>query len=200
MAGDDTADAKFVLFGRLAQRLIGRSVEILLEGNAAGKEAIPKEITNLLEENFTWKVAITENTMSSGNVSFQVNMIVGNGNSQNPAIPQSPSASQASSMVPSLALSPSVTHELSVGQSTAAVAPSIGFSDPPATPSAGLNSPLVVGAKDKNDDVECQSKTPVQVLDEEDEVSLLSKHTQPFIPESFCAKTFLANDLADPIG
>lgn len=103
-------------------------------------------------------------------------------------------------MVPSLALSPSVTHELSVGQSTAAVAPSIGFSDPPATPSAGLNSPLVVGAKDKNDDVECQSKTPVQVLDEEDEVSLLSKHTQPFIPESFCAKTFLANDLADPIG
>lgn len=85
MAGDDTADAKFVLFGRLAQCLIGRSVEILLEGNAAGKEAIPKEITNLLEENFTWKVAITENTMSSGNVSFQVNMIVGNGNSQNPA-------------------------------------------------------------------------------------------------------------------
>ncbi|KAF0903144.1 hypothetical protein E2562_025729 [Oryza meyeriana var. granulata] len=54
-------------------------------------------------------------------------------------------------------------------QSTAAAAPSIGFSNPPATPSIGLNSPSAVGAKGKSVEIECQSKTPNQILDEEDQ-------------------------------
>ncbi|KAF0931111.1 hypothetical protein E2562_002471 [Oryza meyeriana var. granulata] len=117
VAGDDTADTKFVLFGRLAQCLIGRSVEMLLQENPVGNEYIPKEITDLLEKKFTWNVAVIENTLSSGSVSFQ---------------------------------------------STAAAAPSIGFSNPPATPSVGLNSPSAVGAKGKSVEIECQSKTPNQ--------------------------------------
>ncbi|KAF0914811.1 hypothetical protein E2562_031915 [Oryza meyeriana var. granulata] len=54
-------------------------------------------------------------------------------------------------------------------KSTVAAAPSIGFSNPPATPSIGLNSPSAVGAKGKSVEIECQSKTPNQILDEEDQ-------------------------------
>lgn len=45
LAGDDTADTSFIIFGRLAQRLIGRSVETLLHQNPATTDFIPKEIT-----------------------------------------------------------------------------------------------------------------------------------------------------------
>jgi hypothetical protein len=53
IAGDDTADSSFIIFGRLAQRLIGRSVETLLQQNPSNTGCIPKEITDLLEKEFT---------------------------------------------------------------------------------------------------------------------------------------------------
>lgn len=115
IAGDDTGDTKFVLFGRTAQRIIGRPVEMLIQNNPAGIEFIPKEITDLLEKEFTWNVAFTENTLSSSTVSFQVNLIVRGPDNPCSSALQSPSASQASSAVPSQALSPGLSHGLSIG-------------------------------------------------------------------------------------
>nr|BAC10358.1 replication protein-like [Oryza sativa Japonica Group] len=76
IAGDHTADTTFIVFGRLAQRLIGRSVDALVMENPTGKDYIPREITDLLEKEFVWNVSFTENTVSSGIVAFQVNKII----------------------------------------------------------------------------------------------------------------------------
>lgn len=166
IAGDDTGDTKFVLFGRTAQRIIGRPVEMLIQNNPAGIEFIPKEITDLLEKEFTWNVAFTENTLSSSTVSFQVNLIVRGPDNPCSSALQSPSASQASSAVPSQALSPGLSHGLSIGQCSAAADPSIGFADP----IAGIDSPLAASIKHKKPETEYQSKPPAELPQEEAEV------------------------------
>lgn len=60
----------------MAQKLIGKSVDILLDDNPAGEEFEPKEIAGLLEKEFTFNVSLTETTLSTGNVCFQVNNIL----------------------------------------------------------------------------------------------------------------------------
>ncbi|XP_052153386.1 uncharacterized protein LOC127771505 isoform X2 [Oryza glaberrima] len=57
IAGDQTSDTKFILFGRMAQKLIGKSVDILLDDNPAGEEFMPKEIAGLLEKEFTFNAS-----------------------------------------------------------------------------------------------------------------------------------------------
>ncbi|XP_066165416.1 uncharacterized protein [Oryza sativa Japonica Group] len=52
-----TSDTKFILFGHMAQKLIGKSVDILLDDNPAGEEFEPKEIAGLLEKEFTFNVS-----------------------------------------------------------------------------------------------------------------------------------------------
>lgn len=113
IARDDTADTKFVLFGRMAQRIIGKSVENLLDQHPADEAYIPKQITDLLEKQFTWNVSMTDTTISTGSISFQVNNIIGNG-SQPPLLLQSPSSSQAVSAVPLLTMSPSASEGMSI--------------------------------------------------------------------------------------
>jgi replication factor A1 len=84
------------MFGRIAQRLIKKTVDALIANNPPG--FIPDEITRLLEKVFTFNVCFTENTISSGNVSFQVNTIVAEIDDGNP-IPLTPVGSQSSSAV-----------------------------------------------------------------------------------------------------
>lgn len=159
IAGDDIADSSFIIFGRLAQRLIGRSVETLLQQNPSNTGCIPKEITDLLEKEFTWNVSITENTASTGTVAFQVNRILGGANNHTLALLQSPSASQASSLPASMALSPT---------------PSVGLSDAQTGPA----SPSTAISKHKDLEIESASKTTTEVQDEEeieDEVRLFHK-------------------------
>ncbi|XP_025820266.1 uncharacterized protein LOC112896492 [Panicum hallii] len=95
-AGDETGDTEFILFGRIAQRLIKRTVDALIADNPP--RFIPDEITRLLEKVFTFNVSFTENTISSGNVSFQVNAIVAEIDDGNP-LPLTPIGSQSSSLV-----------------------------------------------------------------------------------------------------
>jgi replication factor A1 len=84
------------MFGRIAQRLIKKTVDALIANNPPG--FIPDEITRLLEKVFTFNVCFTDNTISSGNVSFQVNTIVAEIDDGNP-VPLTPVGSQSSSAV-----------------------------------------------------------------------------------------------------
>ncbi len=96
VAGDETGDTDFVIFGRIAQRLIRKPVDTLVADNPTG--FIPDEITRLLEKVFVWNVSFTENTIATGIVSFQVNSVVaqldGGG-----ALSMTPTGSQSSSLM-----------------------------------------------------------------------------------------------------
>lgn len=156
IAGSHTADTTFIVFGHLAQRLIGRSVDALVMENPTGKDHIPREITDLLEKEFVWNVSFIENTISSGIVAFQVNRIIKGGQNYSLDLLQSPSGSQASSVVPSMALSPAASQDVSVGQHTETETPSVGFTDA----QLALVSPSTGTQEDKNIDDEFASKTP----------------------------------------
>ncbi|XP_025876649.1 replication protein A 70 kDa DNA-binding subunit B-like [Oryza sativa Japonica Group] len=54
IASDDDANATFILFGRIAQRLLRRPVESLIEEKPPNSEYIPSEITSLIGSNFAW--------------------------------------------------------------------------------------------------------------------------------------------------
>jgi len=96
LAGDETGDTEFVLFGRVAQRLIKKSVNTLIAGNPVG--FIPNEITRLLEKVFIWNVSFSEYTIQSGNVSFQVNATIAEIDTGT-HLPMSPAGSQQSSLM-----------------------------------------------------------------------------------------------------
>nr|BAC16155.1 DNA binding protein-like [Oryza sativa Japonica Group]BAC22296.1 DNA binding protein-like [Oryza sativa Japonica Group] len=76
LAGDDTADAVFILFGKIAQRIVRKPVELLVEQTPRESKFILDAITALLEISFTWNVSFTENTLRTGDVSFQVNSVI----------------------------------------------------------------------------------------------------------------------------
>lgn len=96
-AGDETGDTDFIVFGRMAQRLIKKTPDTLIAENPRG--FIPDEITRLLEKTFVWNVSFTENTIASGNVCFQVNAVVGEINDGNTLVPVTPVGSQTSSVM-----------------------------------------------------------------------------------------------------
>jgi replication factor A1 len=105
IAGDETGDVEFVIFGRIAQRLIKRTADALVANNPPG--FIPDEIIRLLEKVFAFNVSFTEKTITSGNVSFQVNTIVAEIDGGNP-LPVTPIQSQTSSIIFSQGVSSSV--------------------------------------------------------------------------------------------
>jgi len=96
LAGDETGDTEFVLFGRVAQRLIKKSVDTSIAGNPVG--FIPNEITRLLQKVFIWNVNFSEYTIQSGNVSFQVNATIAEIDTGT-RLPMSPAGSQQSSLM-----------------------------------------------------------------------------------------------------
>lgn len=131
----------------MAQKLIGKSVDILLDDNPAGEEFEPKEIAGLLEKEFTFNVSLTETTLSTGNVCFQVNNILTGDGPQNQLLLMSPSPSQASARHPLLAMSPATSEGFSIGQESI-----------PDTPSARISGPMVTPTKGIDVISECSSK------------------------------------------
>lgn len=85
-----------------------------------------------------------------------MNRIIKGGQNYSLALLQSPSGSQASSVVPSMALSPAASQDVSVGQHTETETPLVGFTDA----QLALVSPSTGTQEDKNIDDEFASKTP----------------------------------------
>uniref|UniRef100_I1PTC2 Replication protein A OB domain-containing protein n=1 Tax=Oryza glaberrima TaxID=4538 RepID=I1PTC2_ORYGL len=78
IVGDD-ANATFILFGRIAQRLLRRPIESLIEENPPNSEYIPSEITSLIGSNFAWNVSFTRDTVTMSQECLQVNSIISSG-------------------------------------------------------------------------------------------------------------------------
>ena len=81
IAGDETGDTNFIMFGRWVQRLTKKAADTLIVENPQG--FIPNEITRLIEKVFKFNVSFTENTTSSDKVCFQVNAVVAEVNDTN---------------------------------------------------------------------------------------------------------------------
>ena len=73
-AGDETGDIDFILFGRMAQRIIKKPCDMLIANNPIG--FIPDPITDLLEKTYIWNVSFSDHTINTGNICFQVNTVV----------------------------------------------------------------------------------------------------------------------------
>ena len=97
IAGDETGDTNFIMFGKFVQRLTNKSVVMLIAENP--HDFIPNEITRLLEKTFKWNISFTQNTLSSSKVCFQVNEVVGRIGDTYSLLPVTPTASQSSSLV-----------------------------------------------------------------------------------------------------
>uniref|UniRef100_A0A804LYI7 Replication protein A OB domain-containing protein n=1 Tax=Zea mays TaxID=4577 RepID=A0A804LYI7_MAIZE len=105
-AGDETGETDFIVFGRMAQRIVKKPLDILIADNPPG--FIPDEITKLMEKVYTFNVSFTDSTFALGNVCFQVNTVVaeiGDGGQ----VPISPSGSQPSSISSARAASKSTS-------------------------------------------------------------------------------------------
>ncbi|XP_052158490.1 uncharacterized protein LOC127776138 isoform X2 [Oryza glaberrima] len=96
-AADNTSEAAFVLFGRIAHRLIHRPVESLIEENPP--DFIPAEIQALVDQAFVWNVSFTEHTVKRNQESLQVNSIVSSGAPKQHFLPISPSTSGGTSTI-----------------------------------------------------------------------------------------------------
>ncbi|PWZ06953.1 hypothetical protein Zm00014a_023947 [Zea mays] len=73
-AGEETGDTDFILFGRMAQRIIKKPCDMLIANNPTG--FIPNPITDLLEKTYVWNVSFSDHTINTGNICFQVNAVV----------------------------------------------------------------------------------------------------------------------------
>ena len=62
-AGDETGETDFILFGRMAQRIVKKPLDILIADNLAG--FIPDEITRLTEKVYTFNVSFTDSTIAN---------------------------------------------------------------------------------------------------------------------------------------
>lgn len=69
IASDGTSAAEFVLFGRVAQQIIGKSVMSLMRCNG-----VPREIAAIVTE-FTFVVSVSRKSLMQRNISFQVNAV-----------------------------------------------------------------------------------------------------------------------------
>lgn len=73
-AGDEMGDTDFILFGRMAQRIIKRPCHMLIANNST--DFIPNPITDLLKKTYVWNVSFSDHTINTGNICFQVNAVV----------------------------------------------------------------------------------------------------------------------------
>ncbi|CAN6283050.1 unnamed protein product [Urochloa humidicola] len=97
IAGDETGDTNFIMFGKWVQRLAKKSADTLIAENP--KDFMPNEITGLLEKVFKWNVSFTQQTTSSSKVCFQVNAVIAEINDTNSLLPVTPTTSQSSSLM-----------------------------------------------------------------------------------------------------
>jgi replication factor A1 len=97
LAGDETGDADFILFGKQAQHLTRKSADTLIAENPIG--FIPDELTRLLERTYNWNVSFMDSTTYSGIVTLQVNTVLGRVIEEGVVLPATPAGSQASSAI-----------------------------------------------------------------------------------------------------
>ncbi|CAN6339007.1 unnamed protein product [Urochloa humidicola] len=97
IAGDETGDTNFIMFGKWVQRLAKKSADTLIAENP--KDFIPNEITKLLEKSFKLNVSFTQHTISSGKICFQVNAVVEEIKDTNSLLQVTPTTSQSSSLM-----------------------------------------------------------------------------------------------------
>ena len=96
-AGDETGDTDFILFGRMAQRIIKKPCDMLIANNLPG--FIPDPITDLLEKTYIWNVSFSDHTINTGNICFQVNAVVAEINIAKDSIQASSSGTKQSETV-----------------------------------------------------------------------------------------------------
>lgn len=94
IAADDTAQATFILFGRIAQRLVRKPVETLIDQNPPDSEYIPDEIVALFNQSFIWNISFTQDTIMKNQETLQVNSIISSSAEVQGLLPISPSSSQ----------------------------------------------------------------------------------------------------------
>jgi hypothetical protein len=94
IAADDTAQATFILFGRIAQRLVRKPVETLIDQNPPDSEYIPDEIVALFNQTFIWNISFTQDTIMKNQETLQVNNIISSNAEVQGLLPISPSSSQ----------------------------------------------------------------------------------------------------------
>nr|TKW28612.1 hypothetical protein SEVIR_3G340300v2 [Setaria viridis] len=87
LAGDETGDTDFILFGRQAQRLTKKAADTLVADNPSN--FIPDEITRLLEKTFIWSVSFTDKIAQQTQAILPFNAV----------IPATPEGSQTSSLM-----------------------------------------------------------------------------------------------------
>jgi len=170
LAGDETGDTDFIIFGRQAQRLTKKTADTLIADNPSG--FIPDEITRLLEKTFIWSVSFTESTIDSGNVTFQVNAVVGEINDGSATIPATPDGSQASSLMlsggagTSIQNTPQKSHALTLSSLPATSEPSLASSATPAKQTFPASEPpetpqsVRSNAHDKDKALACTANAP----------------------------------------
>lgn len=94
IAADDTAQATFILFGRIAQRLVRKPVETLIDQNPPDSEYILDEIVALFNQTFIWNISFTQDTIMKNQETLQVNSIISSSAEVQGLLPISPSSSQ----------------------------------------------------------------------------------------------------------
>ncbi|RCV38140.1 hypothetical protein SETIT_8G118600v2 [Setaria italica] len=68
ICSDGTTAAEFVLFGRVAQQVVGKTVMSLMEN-----DRIPREIAAIVSQKFIFAVSVSQKSLTQRVVSFQVN-------------------------------------------------------------------------------------------------------------------------------
>jgi replication factor A1 len=104
LAGDETGDTNFIIFEWIAQRLTKKAADTLVADNPVG--FVPDEITRLLEQTYIWNVSFTDNTIETGNITFQVNAIVAEISDETTVVSVTPTQSQTSSLMLSRGVAP----------------------------------------------------------------------------------------------
>jgi replication factor A1 len=117
---DETGETDFILFGRMAQLIVKKSLDILITDNPTG--FILDEITRLMEKVYTFNVSFTDSTIALGNVCFQVNTVVTEIGDWG-QVPISPSGSQPSSIPSAWAASKSTSADSVLTKGTSSQAP-----------------------------------------------------------------------------
>jgi replication factor A1 len=135
LAGDETGDTNFIIFGRIAQRLTKKAADTLVADNPVG--FVPDEITRLLERTYIWNVSFTDSTIETGNITFQVNAIVAEISDETTVVPVTPTQSQTSSLMlsrgaaPGMEDTPQSSNPLALSQMQMTSETSLAFSATP---------------------------------------------------------------------
>lgn len=75
MGADKIGEAEFVFFATVAEQLIGKNVDALINTASRRPDVIPAEITTLTSQKYTIGFSVNEKGLQYGKLSFQINTI-----------------------------------------------------------------------------------------------------------------------------